>query len=331
VPHFAVVDTLKKKHPSIRFHYIGSRRKLDADLVKTENLPFTGIFAGKLRRYFSWQYLLVPFLTLMGFFQSLWVITRFRPQVVFSKGGYVSFPVALAAFLTRRPLVLHESDSVMGISNRVIARLAKKVCVSFPALEQKPKYVFTGNPVRLWLKTGSEQRGQKMTGFNADRPTVLIWGGSQGAQQINQMVQKEFEALVKHFYIIHITGQAKLLHLNHPHYKGFDYVGQELRDLYAITDLAVGRAGANSLFEMALMQKPYIVMPLKNADQQANATYFVQEGAGVMFNEDRSLVDQLKNLIDDPLRMKAMKKALKKLAPVDAAERIGGVIEEFLK
>lgn len=323
------MNTLKKRHPSIQFHYVGSRRPLDRQLVEVEKIPFTGIFAGKLRRYFSWHYFVDPFLILMGFFQSLWIMGRFRPHVVFSKGGYVSFPVCLAAFVTRRPVVLHESDASMGVANRMIARFAKKVCVSFPALEKKPKYVFTGNPVRLWLQHGNKKKGYELTEFDEKLPTVLIWGGSQGAAQINQIVQQEFDKLVKHFYVIHITGQAKALSLNHSHYQGFEYVGQELKSLYAITDLSVGRAGANSLFEMALMQKPYIVMPLKNADQQANATFFVKEGAGVMFDEDRLLVDQLKHLVNDESKIETMKKALKKLAPLEAAQKIAGVIEGF--
>src|SRR5690606_36318050 len=114
---------------------IGSRRPLDAQLVRAEKIPFTGIFAGKLRRYVSWRYLVDPFLILMGFFQSLGVLFKFRPHVVFSKGGYVSFPVALAPFILRCPLVLHESTASMGLANRLIARFAIKVCVSLPQLE----------------------------------------------------------------------------------------------------------------------------------------------------------------------------------------------------
>lgn len=309
---------------------MGSRHRLDRQLVEAEQLPFTGIFAGKLRRYFSWHYFLDPFLILVGFFQSLWIMATFRPQVVFSKGGYVSFPVSLAAFIMGRPVILHESDASLGLANRLIARFAKTVCVSFPHLVKPPKYIFTGNPVRLWLREGEKKKGYELTGFDAHLPTVLVWGGSQGALQINQLVEKEFKELTRHFYVIHITGQGNLPPFSHPHYRGFEYVDQELKDLYAITHLVLGRAGANSLFELALLQKPNLVMPLKNADQQANAQFFVEQGASVQFKENSPLVRQIQDLLQASSKINAMKKALEQLAPVEAAQKIATVIEKNL-
>ena len=140
--------------------YVGSRRALDRQLVEAANLPFKSIFTGKLRRYFSWHYFIDPFFLAIGFFQSLWIVITFWPHVIFTKGGFVSVPVALAAFILRRPIILHESDSRMGIANRAVSRLATRVCISFPGVaKESKKTVFTGNPVRLEILNGRPEKG----------------------------------------------------------------------------------------------------------------------------------------------------------------------------
>lgn len=329
MPNLALATELRIRHPHVRFRYIGSRLALDAALVKASGIPFHSIFAGKLRRYFSWRNFLDPFLVLTGFFQALLILIRFRPQAVFCKGGYVSVPVALAAFLMRRPVILHESDAVMGLANRISARFAQKICLSFPSdAYHGKKYVVTGNPVRSGLKEGQPQKGWQITGFKKGLPVILVWGGSLGAQQINEMIAGSFDGFVEHFQLIHITGKGKAPNLSHPNYRPFEYVGDELRHLYAITDLMVSRAGANSLAEIALLQKPAILIPLPNADQQANARVFEEAGASHVLKEGEGLLGTLFSLSRDPERQNQMRKALGTLSKPDAVEKVAQVIEK---
>ncbi len=300
---------------------------MDAQLVQPSGIPFSAIFAGKLRRYFSWQNFIDPIFVLIGFIQSLFILIRFWPHVIFSKGGYVSVPVAFAAFILRRPIILHESDSRMGIANRITSKIAKKICVAFPdLLNQNKKFILTGNPIRSEILGGNPNTGYQLTGLNPNRPIVLVWGGSQGAQQINEIIERDFNRLKIHFQIIHITGKGKEINIKDPAYCTFEYIGEDLKHIYAITDFIIGRAGANSLYEIALIQKPNIVIPLKNADQQMNAEYFEKNGATVVLRENHNLYDLLIALYNNPDKQESMKESLKSIAKPNATEEIAKLI-----
>lgn len=312
---------------------------MDALLVKPSGIPFASIFTGKLRRYFDWRNFTDPFLAVAGFFQSLWILIRFWPHAVFAKGGFVSLPVALAAFLLRRPIVLHESDAVMGLSNRIVARLAKKVCVGFPGvLSDNSKTVFTGNPVRLSMRNGHAEEGYRITGFHPEKPVLLVWGGSQGSEEINTLLSRELPHLKSAFQIVHIAGAGKKSdggssggsdRGSNGGYIQFEYLGEELPHIYAITDFVVGRAGANSLYELALVQKPAVLLPLKSAahnHQVLNADYFERMGASVVLKPGQSLSEVLIALVHNPAQVQSMKKALATLAKPEAAETIARII-----
>jgi UDP-N-acetylglucosamine--N-acetylmuramyl-(pentapeptide) pyrophosphoryl-undecaprenol N-acetylglucosamine transferase len=270
-----------------------------------------------------------PFLVVIGFFQSLWILIRYFPHAVFAKGGYVSIPVALAAWVLCRPIVMHESDSVMGLSNRIVALLAKKVCVGFPGvIKNRKKMVFTGNPVRKSILGGERDIGFEMTGFEYERPVLLIWGGSQGAQQINDLVVKSFDDLKSTFQVVHITGHGKKTDIEDESYCQFEYLGDELKHIYAITELVVGRAGANSLYELALMRKPAILIPLRSAahdHQMHNAEYFEKAGASIILR-DQPLHLLLKAIWRNQQQMEFMKNALKHISKPNAAEEIAEII-----
>lgn len=316
-------------HCGVKLLYVGSRVPLDRQLVEAADIPFKSIFAGKLRRYFSWRHFVDPFLVLIGFFQSFIILIRFWPHVVFAKGGFVSLPVALAAFVLHRPIILHESDSMMGLSNRIVARLAKKVCVAFPdVISQAEKVVFTGNPIRLSIRKGEARKGYQLTGFHPHKPVLLVWGGSQGAQEINEMVERDFPRLKSTFQVVHVTGSGKPTAIQDESYISFEYLGPELKHIYAITDVVVGRSGANSLYELALMQKPNILIPLKSAahnHQQLNAEYFERMGASIVLR-DQPLSDILLALWHSPDKQARMKEALASVAKPDAAIHIAELI-----
>jgi len=310
--------------------YIGSRFPLDSQLVKAAGLRFKSIFTGKFRRYFSFRNFIDPIFIIIGFFQSIWIIISFWPDVVFAKGGFVCLPVAIAAFIFRRPIILHESDRIMGLSNRIVAKLATKVCVAFPdVIKNSEKVILTGNPVRLSIQHGDAKKGYEITGFNPHRPVVLIWGGSQGSQEINQILENSFNILKNTFQFVHVTGYGKRSSITNPsYYIQFEYLGDELKHIYAITDIVVGRSGANSLYELALMQKPNILIPLKTSahnHQQLNAEYFEQMGASIILR-DNSLYDVLTALWHSPEQRGLMKNALERVAKPEAAEQIAELI-----
>jgi len=309
---------------------MGSRAPLDRQLVEAAYIPFKAIFTGKLRRYFSWRNFIDPFLILIGFFQSIWILIRFWPHVIFSKGGFVSLPVCVAAYLLGRPIIMHESDAAMGLSNRILTRLATTICVSFPdIMKDNPKVVYTGNPVRSSILLGDPAKGYKLTGFRPEKPVLLVWGGSQGAEEINQIVAREFHRLKSTFQIIHITGLGKKTDIQDPNYIQFEYLNDELPHIYAISALVVGRAGANSIFEIALAQKPNILIPLKSAannHQVLNAEAFERAGASIVLREGQNLFDVLTALWHNPEQVRIMKEALQKLARPHAAEQIASLI-----
>jgi len=328
MPNVAIASGLKSASEKCSLLYVGSKNPLDAELVKSVNIPFKSVHAGKLRRYFSWENFVDPFWIFVGFFESLWIIVRFWPRVVFAKGGYVSIPVVLAAFVLRRKIILHESDSRMGLANKVCALFADKILSSFPSTtKNKKKHKLVGNPIRSEVLKGSQERGYKLTGFKKDLPVILVWGGSQGALAINQMVQSHFEKLKAKHQIVHITGKGKQVCIKDHHYISFEYVElTALKHLYSIADVVIGRAGANSLFELAAVQIPNIIIPLSNADQIGNAKYFEDLGAGIILQKEADLLKVLESLIYDKTKRSVMKAALKKISNMDACKKIISII-----
>ncbi len=326
-PNLAVASAIQDKDPDIELLYIASKNKLDADLLKPSGIPFSQIYSGKLRRYFSWRNFIDPIFVLFGFIQSLSIILRFRPQVIFSKGGYVSLPVVIAAWVLRKKIILHESDSRMGIANRISAKLASKVCIAFPELEKLgKKYVLTGNPIRKKIANGDMEKGYQFTGFSSELPVILVWGGSQGAKQINELIHESFHHFTEFFQIIHITGAGKGIDKESENYINFDYLDEELRNVYAITDMVIGRAGANSLYEVAYHKKPNIIIPLKNADQLSNAKFFEEIGASITYRDGADLFALVSNLWQNNALKAEMRSELEKLSKPHATEEIVKII-----
>lgn len=275
--------------------YIGERGGMEEQLMREAGVHFKGIWCGKWRRYFSWRNFVDFFKLPVGVMQAFVSLRRFKPSVVFCKGGYVSFPVAMGAWLNKIPVVVHESDVVPGLTVKLCARFAKAICVSFEESKcyfpTKKKVVITGNPVRKEIAMGKKEKALELTGFALDKPTVLIMGGSQGATVVNEMVWSMLEQLLAHYQVIHICGKGKLkspeelkklvpssdmLH----HYFSLEYAGEILKDLYALADILVSRAGAMSLAEIDGIGKPSILIPLSKkasrGDQIINAEVFAK-------------------------------------------------------
>lgn len=293
-PNIALFPALKEAGYDIS--YIGSYSGMEKGLIEAQNIPYYGISSGKLRRYFDWKNFSDPFKVLKGYFQAIHLMRKLKPDVVFSKGGFVSVPVVLAAKHCRIPAIIHESDITPGLANRIAIRGAKKVCCNFPeTLKYLPanKAVLTGSPIRQELLHGDANKALTYCGFvNHDKPVLLIIGGSSGSKKVNEAVRAVLPELLENFQIIHLCGKgnldAKLSGILG--YAQFEYANQELTDMFALCDLVISRAGANSICELLALRKPNILIPLSAAasrgDQILNAKSFSQQGFSYVIEEE---------------------------------------------
>lgn len=347
MPALAVSAELKRRGAEVRF--VGSKRPEDRKLVEAAGFPFIPISTGKFRRYFSLQTLVEPFRAYAGYRQSLKLIKAFRPDVVFAKGGYAAVPVVRAARRRRIPIVLHESDRVPGLANRIGARYAAAIAVSFPvdqvAIKSKAPVTFTGNPLRDGAAAGRASRAQQHLGLEARIPVVLVLGGSQGAKVLNEIVQDALPELLSEVQVIHQVGdrwagQAAEVREGLPkelaaryYYRGF--FGSELPDVLAAADLIVSRAGAGGLAEIAVNGKASVLVPLPSAaadHQRANAAVYEEAGASIVLDEEALGPDELartiKKLLHDPTRRLRMGRAAKSLAKPHAAAEVADLVEQ---
>jgi UDP-N-acetylglucosamine--N-acetylmuramyl-(pentapeptide) pyrophosphoryl-undecaprenol N-acetylglucosamine transferase len=289
--------------------YIGSVG-IEKKIITAQGVSFHQITSGKLRRYFSFKNFVDVFKIFLGLVQSLMILLLKRPKVLFSKGGYVSVPVAYAAFLLRIPVISHESDLTPGLATKLIKPIASKIFYTFAESKKflpMANAVYVGNPMRDELRAGDKVRGRAFCGFPGDlkEPVILVMGGSLGAKAINEALLKSLPDLVKCYYVIHITGQGKGIDFHHPKYKAFDYVGKELPDLFAATDLVIARAGANSIFEYLNLQIPMLLIPLvagSRGDQVDNAKVFADHGWAMVLPEKELTRENLTSKVEQLAR-----------------------------
>ena len=305
-PNLALIPPLIEKGCDIS--YIGSYEGIEKRLIADFNIPYYGIATGKLRRYFDPQNFSDPFRVMKGFFEAMSLLRKIKPDVIFSKGGFVSVPVIRAAGILGIPCILHESDMTPGLANKMCIPIAKKVCCNFPeTMKSLPaeKAVLTGTPIRKELMEGDAVEGRKLCGFTDDKPVLMVIGGSLGAQAVNETVRYALPRLLEKFNVVHLCGKDKMdnLMLNVPGYKQFEYVRYELKDLFAMADIVLSRAGANAICEILALRKPNVLIPLspKNSrgDQVLNAASFEQQGFSVVVDNDGLDEDVLVESIED--------------------------------
>nr|WP_022772156.1 undecaprenyldiphospho-muramoylpentapeptide beta-N-acetylglucosaminyltransferase [Butyrivibrio sp. AE2015] len=305
-PNIALIPALKKAGYEI--YYIGSYNGIEKKLIEDYNIPYFGIATGKLRRYFDPKNFTDPFRVLKGFTEAVKLLKRIKPDVVFSKGGFVSVPVVRAAGALKIPYLVHESDMTPGLANKLSMSGAKKICCNFPEtmrLLPADKAVLTGTPIREELGLGDKEVGKELCGFEDDKPVLMVIGGSLGAQSVNETVRYALPRLLPYFNVVHICGKEKMdnLKLTVPGYKQFEYVKNELKDIFAMADIVVSRAGANSICELLALKKPNILIPLSTkssrGDQMLNARSFEQQGFSLVIDNDDLDEDILVETIDD--------------------------------
>lgn len=291
-PNIALFPALKEQGYDIE--YIGSYNGIEKKLITAQNIKYHGISSGKLRRYFSWQNFIDPFRVIKGFFEAKKLIKELQPDVLFSKGGFVSVPVVLAAHKNKIPIVIHESDITPGLANKVAARYAKKICHTFPETGSHlgKRAVYTGTPIREELYHGDAEVARKMCGFTDSKPVVLVMGGSLGSKAINDALRMALPDLLEEYNIAHLCGKGKLDNSikDLAGYAQFEYVSGEMKDFLEMADLVISRAGSNSICEFAALLKPNILIPLPAAssrgDQILNAASFEKQGFSEVIDEE---------------------------------------------
>lgn len=321
--------------------YIGSKIGIERKLIEQlDNVTYYPISTGKLRRYISKENIKDPFKVLKGTMQAWRIIGKRKPSIIFSKGGFVSVPVIMAAKLRRVPAVIHESDYTPGLANKVAIPFAKKVLATFPETmqylpEKKAEYV--GAVIRDELFQGSRETGLALCGFTKGKPVLLIMGGSGGSEKINQTVRSSLDELLPVFQIAHICGNGKIDQtINRDGYEQFEYVNEELKDIFAATDFVLSRAGSNAIYEFLALKKPMLLIPLSRqasrGDQIINAKSFTEKKYARVMEEEKVTVG---SLVQELLLLKEqapiMIDHMKKYQSEKAKDRVIEIIKEIGK
>ena len=335
-PNIALLPSLREE--GFEIAYMGSYDGIEKKLIADFDIPYQGIATGKFRRYLDPKNFSDPFRVMKGYTEARKYLKEFKPDVVFSKGGFVSVPVVRAAASLKIPCIIHESDITPGLANKLCIPVARKVCCNFPETLKhlpKEKAVLTGSPIRKELAEGNRLAGLDMCGFTANKPVILVMGGSLGALNVNQAVRAALPDLLKDFQIIHLCGKDKVdnLLLTTPGYKQFEYVKTELKDLFAACDLVISRAGANAICEILALKKPNILIPLpaevSRGDQLLNAASFKEQGFSIVIEEDdlntKTLTEAVRELYEN---RNTYINAMSSSSQTDSVSKIMGLILE---
>ena len=338
-PNIALIPELQKQ--GYQIHYIGSIDGIESKLISELGIPYYGIASGKLRRYLDIKNISDPFKVIKGLHQARTLLRRIQPDVVFSKGGFVSVHVVVAAKSRKIPCVIHESDMTPGLANKICIPCAARVCTNFPeTMNHIPahKAVLTGTPIREELFHGSRAKGLSFCGFDDSRKVILITGGSLGAMAINTAIRNILPTLLQNYQVIHLCGKDKLDASleGKKNYVQFEYIQDELPDLMAAADIVISRAGANTICELLALRKPNILIPLSaqasRGDQILNAASFENSGYSIVIQEEEltneTLLDAIAQACDN---QEDYIKAMKRSQLNNSIEKIVGLINDAAK
>ena len=321
-PNLALVPLLKEKGYEI--FYIGSYTGIEKKLVEDAGITYYGISSGKLRRYHDWKNFTDPFRVIKGFSEANQLMKHIQPDVVFSKGGFVSVPVVMAAARQHIPAIIHESDMTPGLANKLAIPFASKVCCNFPETMQylpDGKAVHTGSPIRKELFSGNKEAGLSFTGFSADKPVILIMGGSIGSRFINNAVWASLDTLLEKFQIVHLVGKGNINNdlVGRAGYKQYEFISEQLNDIFAMTDLMISRAGANSISEILALKIPNILL---------NAASYEKQGFSTVLQEEELTGELLVSSVEDVYaRRDEIKEKMASSKLLDANNTIMNLIE----
>jgi UDP-N-acetylglucosamine--N-acetylmuramyl-(pentapeptide) pyrophosphoryl-undecaprenol N-acetylglucosamine transferase len=336
-PHLALIPRLREKGYEI--HYVGTENGMEAPKMRAvPDITYHAVKSGKLRRYFSWQNFTDPFRVIAGAFQSAHLMGKIRPDVVFSKGGFVAVPVVCGAWLHRIPVLCHESDLTPGLANKLCKPFAKRFATTFPecAAALGSKAEMTGTPLRPELFSGSREKGLAFLGFSGAKPVLLMMGGSSGAQSVNACLRESLPALTKDFDVAHICGKGNLDAAleGTPGYRQIEFLDADLPDVLACTNLVLSRAGANALCEFQALGRPMLLIPYpkgaSRGDQILNARSLEKRGlCHVLMQEDMNRDSLTAAILDTWADRDTLAENLRNAPPADGTERVLEMIEEI--
>ncbi len=335
-PNLALLPYLERENFEVA--YVGSKNGIEKKLLADYPVQYVGISTGKLRRYFDLKNFTDPFRVVKGFREARRFLKKFKPDIVFSKGGYVSVPVVRAAGALHIPCIIHESDMTPGLANKLCFSSATKICCNFPeTVKTLPadKAVLTGTPIRDELFTGDREEGLRFLGFTSDKPVMMVMGGSQGAASVNKAVRENLPALLETFQIVHLCGKDKYDESlkDTAGYRQYEYVKDELRHIYAAADIMVSRAGANAICEILALKKPNLLIPLptngSRGDQILNAHSFEAQGYSMVVEDEfigEKIVEKSRELYENREQYLA---AMETSKQTQAIPVIMGLVHEF--
>lgn len=333
-PIMAMIPELRAR--GYEMLYVGSENGIEKSLMADyPDIPYVGVSTGKFRRYRDIKNLTDPFRVIKGYFQAKKAIRKFQPNVLFSKGGFVAVPPVRAAQSLKVPTVIHESDMRMGLANKLCARKAKKVCCNFPGcMKDFPgkNTVLTGTPIREELLHGDREKGLAMCGFDGSKPVLMVIGGSQGAVAVNRLIREGLPKLLPQFDVVHLCGKDKIdnLLLKEKGYRQYEYIKEELRDLFAMADVVVSRAGANAICELLALHKPNILIPLPNKDQIMNAASFEEQGFSMVAEQEEITASELADKVAELYETREKYVAAMEASPQsDAIKLIVDMLDEL--
>ena len=338
-PNIALIPELKKR--GFEIHYIGSKTGIEKELIGNFDIPYYGISSGKLRRYFDVKNFTDPFRILKGYSEAKKLIKKIKPDVIFSKGGFVTVPVVKAASRQKVPCVLHESDISPGLANRLCIPSATAICANFPetiANLPEDKAYLTGTPIRSELFSGNRLKGLDFCGFTANKPVILVIGGSLGSVRVNEAVREILPKLLEKYQVIHLCGKDKVDESlkQTEGYVQFEYIQKELCDLLDAADLVISRAGANAICELLALHKTNIQIPLSleesRGDQILNAASFEKLGYSIVIQEEEVTDEKLLAAVNEAFDNKEKYiAAMNKSQLNNSIEKIVGLINSAAK
>ena len=335
-PNIALLPSLKQLGYEVK--YIGSYDGIEKKLIEEQQIDYFGISSGKLRRYMSIKNFSDPFRVIKGYSEAKHFVKEYKPDVLFSKGGFVSVPVVLAAKKYKVPIIIHESDMTPGLANKISIPYASSICHNFPETKNYlpvGKSILTGSPIRSELLSGNKLLGLDMCEFTANKPVIMVIGGSLGAMSVNIAVRASLDILLKDYQIVHLCGKDKVDESlnNIKGYKQFEYVKNELKNLFAMSDIIISRAGANAICEIQALKKPSILLPLSakasRGDQILNAKSFEKQGFSEVILEENLTKELLIETVNKVYNNKERYiNALNNFKGSDAIETIVNLITE---
>lgn len=338
-PNIAMIPALREA--GYKISYIGSYDGIEKKLIEELDIPYYGISSGKLRRYFDVKNFTDPFHVLKGFHEAKKLLKQLKPDIIFSKGGFVTVPVVIAAKKCKIPAIIHESDMTPGLANKLCIPSAVKVCCNFPeTVKSLPaeKAVLTGTPIRKELLSGDKEAGRRFCGFSSDKPVLMVIGGSLGAASVNEHIRSILPELLKEFQVVHLCGKGKTDETltGTEGYVQYEYIKNELADLFALSNIVISRAGANAICEISALHKPNLLIPLSanasRGDQILNARSFERQGFSMVLEEeeitDKKLLDSIRNLYSN---RHSYEKAMGEGKQMDSIHHILSLIQEAAK